>query len=253
MCQRRSCRDPIQRASLSKDIFKDVRTARRQYCTAETKRILHEFRDLKRLRLVHDTPSVASSDQHCSPDAFAELLASVYSSDTLLQSPCKDAIRQLPRFTIEELEKALQRMPLNKCADSFGVTLEMVKYGGPRLHSVLISLMNSLIDCGAVDDNWKHILFSMVPKHGDLSVPSNWRPIAILPIFYKIFSRMLYHRLLPQLDSQQNFDQCGFRPGVRIEDALFVAETLISKTPEWNLPLWMASFGLKKAFDRVQD
>ena len=143
-------------------------------------------------------------------------------------------------------------MPLNKCADADGVTLEMVKYGGPRLHKTFLHLMNSLIDQGAVDDDWKHILFSMVPKQGDLSVPSNWRPIAILPIFYKIFSRMLYHRLLPQLDSHQHFDQYGFRPGVRIEDALLVAESLISKTLEWNVPLWMASLDLKKAFDRVQ-
>ena len=82
-------------------------------------------------------------------------------------------------------------------------------------------------------------------------VTYQYQAIAILPIFYNIFSRMLYHRLLPQLDSHQNFDQCGFRPGVRIEDALFEAENLISKTLEWNLPLWMASLDLKKAFDRV--
>jgi hypothetical protein len=62
---------------------------------------------------------------------------------------------------------------------------------------------------------------------------------------------MLYNRLLPQLDSHQHFDQCGFRPGVRIEDALLVAETLISKTLEYHLPLWMVSLDLKKAFDRV--
>ena len=63
---------------------------------------------------------------------------------------------------------------------------------------------------------------------------------------------MLYNRLMPQLDHCQHIDQCGFRPGVRIEDALGIVETLISKTIEWNLPLWMASLDLKKAFDRVE-
>ena len=63
---------------------------------------------------------------------------------------------------------------------------------------------------------------------------------------------MLYNPLLPQLVNCQHFDQCGFRPNVRIEDALVVVETLISKTLEWNLPLWMASPDLKKAFDRVE-
>ena len=147
---------------------------------------------------------------------------------------------------------ALTQMPSNPCADLFGISIEMIKYGTSRLHCILLDLINDLIDKGTVDSHWKEIIFSMVPKQGDLTVPSNWRPIAILPIFYKLFSRMVYNRLLPQLDRCQHFDQCGFRPGVRIEDALVVVETLISKTTEWNLPLWMASLDLKKAFDRVE-
>ena len=158
---------------MSNDFFKAVRLAKRSYCTSETKRILNDFQDLNRLRLVHDSPSTNCSDQYCSPDAFAELLETVYASERGLPSPCKDALRQLPRFTLHEVERALKRMPLNKCADAYGVTLEMVKYCGPRLHEALLSLLTCLIDQSAVDDNWKHILFSMVPKQGDLSVPSN--------------------------------------------------------------------------------
>ena len=142
-------------------------------------------------------------------------------------------------------------MPSNRCSDCLGVTIEMVKHGHHRLHQVLLTLLNSCIEHGCIDDHWNYIVFSMIPKQGDLSLPSNWRPIAILPIFYELFSRMLHNRLLPQLDSHQHFDQCGFRPGVRIEDALLVAETLISKTLEYHLPLWMVSLDLKKAFDRV--
>ena len=123
-------------------------------------------------------------------------------------------------------------MPSNRCADYFRISIEVMKYGTSRLHCILLSLINDLIDKGAVDIHWKEIIFSMVPKQGDLSLPSNLRPIAILPIFYKLFSRMLYNRLLPQLDHCQHIDQCGFRPGVRIEDALGVVETLISKTTE---------------------
>ena len=54
----------------------------------------------------------------------------------------------------------------------------------------------------------------------------------------------------PLLDPQQLYDQFGFRPGVRLEEALVVLETMISKTREYNLPLWLASLDLKKAFDR---
>ena len=144
-------------------------------------------------------------------------------------------------------------MPSNRYSDCLGVIIEMVKHGHHRLHQVLLALLNSCIEHGCMDDHWKCIVLSMIPKQGDLSLPINWRPIAIFPIFYKLFSHMLYNRLLPQLDSHQHFDQCGFRPGVRIEDALLVAETLISKTLEYHLPLWMVSLDLKKAFDRVHN
>ena len=86
----------------------------------------------------------------------------------------------------------------------------------------------------------------------DLSQPENYRPIAVLSIYYKIFSRILYDRIQSQLDAQQAHEQCGFRPGIRIEDAIITTENLISATSEFNIPLWMASLDLKKAFDRIQ-
>jgi hypothetical protein len=92
----------------------------------------------------------------------------------------------------------------------------------------------------------------MVPKSGDLTQPSNWQPIAILPIFYKIFARIIYGRLRDKLDGQQCSDQTGFRSGIRLEEALVTLETLVSKTNEWHVPLFIASLDLKKAFDRVE-
>ena len=81
--------------------------------------------------------------------------------------------------------------------------------------------------------------------------PTNWRPIAVLRVIYKLLSRMVSNRILPTLDCSQTADQCGFRPGFRIDDALTSVELLPQKTGEWNIPVWMASLDLKKAFDRT--
>ena len=62
---------------------------------------------------------------------------------------------------------------------------------------------------------------------------------------------MVYNRLLPILNQSQTNEQCGFRPGLRIDDALVIAESMFSKCSEFNIPIWMASLDLKKAFDRV--
>ena len=62
---------------------------------------------------------------------------------------------------------------------------------------------------------------------------------------------MVHNHVLPILDSHQSHDQFGFRPRICFEDALVVSTTLISKTREWNIPLWIASLDLKKAFDKM--
>eukprot|EP00973_Karenia_brevis_P003774 520789-Karenia_brevis.AAC.1 len=63
---------------------------------------------------------------------------------------------------------------------------------------------------------------------------------------------MLYFRLRPQLERFQCFDQVGFRPKMRIENALLVCENLVGTACAFNLDVWIGSLDLRKAFDRVE-
>ena len=92
----------------------------------------------------------------------------------------------------------------------------------------------------------------MIPKSGDRKDPANWRPIAVLRVSYKVFSRLIHERLKPILEDHQSPDQRGFRPKCSVEDAFLVFEGVTGKSIEWNIPVWMASLDLKKAFDRVE-
>ena len=249
--QRRDCRDPQQRRELSKRIYKLARKHAREYCTLQIRHILESFKKLHKFERTHKPLINPLSNIQCQSDDFANLLAEIYNSSDVDEQYCKDSLRALPRFTLKELQNALKHMSLNKCGDQDGIYFEMIKYGSERLHTIYLTLINTLISSGSTDDSWRHTLFTMIPKAGDLTQASNYRPIAILSTFYKIFARMVYSRLLPLLDSHQSNDQCGFRPGMRLDDALVVAETVISKCNEFNLPLWIASLDIKKAFDRV--
>ena len=91
----------------------------------------------------------------------------------------------------------------------------------------------------------------MILKEGDLSEVGNWRPIAIFSISYKVFARLLYHRLSPTLFHHQSHDRHAFTPGIRIEDALLCAEVVIENSLEFHKPLWILSMDLRKAFDTV--
>ena len=127
----------------------------------------------------------------------------------------------------------------------------MIKNAGVPFLLVLVDMYNSVLSTGTTPPNWHTTIFRMLPKSGDLSNANSWRPIAVLPILYKIFSRLIYARIHPILEKSQSNDQFGFRIDRRIDDVFGILENVIGKTSEWNLPLWIASLDLRKAFDRV--
>ena len=74
---------------------------------------------------------------------------------------------------------------------------------------------------------------------------------APLPIMYKLFARLVYNRISPTVFSWQSENQHAFTPERRIEDALLHAEIIIEHSLEFNIPLWLLSMDLRKAFDTV--
>ena len=87
-----------------------------------------------------------------------------------------------------------------------GISLEMIKNGSPLLHNSLLLMFNDMLLHGRLDSTWHNTIFQMLPKSGDLKNASNWRPIAILPVLYKIFSKMLCNRLRGVLNEYQPDD-----------------------------------------------
>ena len=142
-------------------------------------------------------------------------------------------------------------MKKGKAQDMSHIIAEMIKHAGLPFLEILLQMYNSILETGNTPENWHVTIFRMLPKNGDLSNVNNWRPIAVLPILYKIFSKLIYARISPILESCQSNDQFGFQKDRRIDDVLGILENMVGKTSEWNLPLWICSLDLRKAFDRV--
>ena len=62
---------------------------------------------------------------------------------------------------------------------------------------------------------------------------------------------MILHRIQPCLDNHQPEEQHGFRAGRRLEEHLLTANLFLDKTLAANMPVWILSLDLSKAFDRV--
>ena len=116
----------------------------------------------------------------------------------------------------------------------------------------LLFYLNEVLRTGEIPPNWFSTHFALLHKGGDVHDVQNWRPIANLYITYRILARLVFNRIARALDHHQSEDQFGFRPKRSCAHALFVMESMISKGIEFQVPVWIISIDLKKAFDRIE-
>ena len=75
----------------------------------------------------------------------------------------------------------------------------------------------------------------------------NYRPISLLSVLYKLFTRIITQRLTNKLDTHQPRKQAGFRRGFSTMDHRQVMKTLMEKVNEYNITLWVAMIDYEKA------
>ena len=255
-----------QRIVLGKQIQKHIRKRQAQLRTDHIARVLAEFRDLKQLasltgkRANTSITEVTDCNGHpCrSKSEIAEVFAQFY--EELYRSRCPNPPRQpahrspsdIAPFTLPELEAALKKMKAGKASDSEGIAAEMLKIDCVILRDRILDLLNDVLSSRAVPDDWRRSRLVVLFKKGDPKMPSNYRPIAILPLLYKLFSRMLCSRLEERIMSQQSIDQAAYRKGYSTDDHLLTLTLLLERSSEWNAEVWLALVDFEKAFDTVE-
>jgi hypothetical protein len=98
---------------------------------------------------------------------------------------------------------------------------------------------------------WKLTKFKLLFKKGDPRLLENYRPISIIPVMAKLFSTVLYARIVDNIEKHLSEEQSGFRQGRGCADAVHVMRMVVEKSAEWGEELWVAALDVEKAFDRV--
>ncbi|KAE9413034.1 hypothetical protein Angca_009339, partial [Angiostrongylus cantonensis] len=86
-------------------------------------------------------------------------------------------------------------------------------------------------------------------KKGDLHDIGNYRPICLLSVVYKLFTRVILNRINGTLDEVQPCDQAGFRKGFSTMDHIHTLTKLIEVSRENKRPLCLTFIDLEKVFD----
>lgn len=81
----------------------------------------------------------------------------------------------------------------NKSANNDDIPATIIKRNTDILAPILLKLINASFRNGYFPDNLKIARLVPIHKAGDPTLPSNYRPISILPTISKIFERLLYN------------------------------------------------------------
>ena len=156
-------------------------------------------------------------------------------------------------FSVNEIKKAINKLK-NKITGSDHVLNEYFKYSMSALVHVITKLFNLILKTGLFPDVWT--TGSIVPifkNKGSVHEPDNYRGIAILSCFGKLFTSVLNQRLSDYLDNFGLLDeeQAGFRGGYSTVDHIFALKIIIDIYLNKNKDLYVAFVDYQKAFDSI--
>ena len=95
-------------------------------------------------------------------------------------------------------------------------------------------------------------IINLIYKKGDVCNLSNWRPISLLNVDYKIAAHVLANRLQKIIHKIVNPDQTGYIKGRYIGHNIRLVQDLIDYVDESNESAAIISLDFQKAFDSIE-
>ena len=110
-------------------------------------------------------------------------------------------------ITEEECKGALFSMKLNKTPGSDGLSVEFYQLFWSHISPFFMNSVRESFIKDQLSDTQKHGILTLIFKSGDKTKLTNWRPITLLNVDYKIIARVLAHRLQRVISKIVSTDQ----------------------------------------------
>ena len=152
-------------------------------------------------------------------------------------------------FTLEELNKTLKSFSKNK---SSGLDqIPTVLWKDPNFSEILLEFCNHTFDSHTPPSAWLTGGIIPVPKKGDLTLPSNYRGITLMPIAAKVYNKLILNRLTPYIDPLLRKNQNGFRKGRGTLSQILSIRRILEEMRKLNKEAIISFVDFRKAFDSV--
>ena len=98
-------------------------------------------------------------------------------------------------FNEGELPRIIRALNINKVHDHDDISIRMIKICDKSLLKPLTVLFVNSIKSSCYPDIWKKSNIIPLHKKNDKQLVENYRPISLLPIFGKIFKKVIFNRI----------------------------------------------------------
>ena len=93
----------------------------------------------------------------------------------------------------------INELNVNKAYGADEISVHMIKLCGNSICLPLHIIFNNIIDKGVFPNTWKMANVTPVHKKNSKQVVNNYRPISLLPIFSKIFEKIIFQKFYNHL------------------------------------------------------
>jgi len=147
----------------------------------------------------------------------------------------------------------IKSINVNKAHGPDNISGRMIKLCGENLALPLSIIYTNIINTGIFPTLWKSANVTPTHKKENKQLIKNYRPISLIPIFSKIFEKILFRRMYNffVMNNLITNNQSGFRPNDSVTNQLISLVDSIHSSLDINLEVRCVFLDMSKAFDKV--
>lgn len=160
----------------------------------------------------------------------------------------------MPPVVPQDIARAIRTLKNKKSHGYDGITTSVVKFVAEIIAAPLSHIMNASIASGTFPDNLKKVIIKPLYKKNDKEDLANYRPVALIPVFSKVFEKIMYEAVYDFLNKNKILcdEQKGFRKNKNINMAIYDLLNNVMPNVDQKIPVCAIYTDMTKAFDYVK-
>ena len=157
------------------------------------------------------------------------------------------------KIETSQISSIISKLNSKKAHGHDDIAINMLKLAKDEITYPLKLILDKCIQTGKYPSLWKKANVQPVHKKNSRQDKTNYRPISLLPIFSKIFEKILFDAIYKHLISNDLLSkhQSGFRPGDSTVNQLLAITHSIFESFEEGCETRALFLDISKAFDKV--